>query len=45
VLTGLKQGDEIVTGTYRILRTLKSGSLIKRDTAPMGPPKDGSSTT
>jgi HlyD family secretion protein len=44
VTSGLKQGDEIVTGTYRILRTLKSGALIKRDSAPIGPPKDTSTT-
>ena len=31
VLSGLKQGDEIVTGRYQILRTLKSGTAVKRD--------------
>jgi len=31
VLTGLKDGDEIVTGRYRILRTLKSGTAVKID--------------
>ena len=31
VLSGLIQGDEIVTGRYQILRTLKSGTLVKRD--------------
>ncbi len=31
VLSGLKQGDEIVTGRYQILRTLKSGTPVKRD--------------
>jgi HlyD family secretion protein len=31
VLSGLKQGDEIVTGRYQVLRTLKSGTLVKRD--------------
>jgi HlyD family secretion protein len=31
VLSGLKQGDEIVTGRYQILRSLKSGTLVKRD--------------
>jgi HlyD family secretion protein len=31
VLSGLKQGDEIVTGRYQILRALKSGTLVKRD--------------
>ncbi len=31
VLTGLKQDDEIVTGHYKILRTLRSGVAVKRD--------------
>ena len=36
VLSGLKQGDEIVTGRYQILRALKSGTLVKRDnTTPL----------
>ena len=34
VLGGLKDGDEIVTGTYKILRTLKSGTKVKRDNSP-----------
>jgi len=32
VLSGLKEGDEIVTGPFKTLRALKDGSLIKRDT-------------
>jgi HlyD family secretion protein len=31
VLSGLKQGQEIITGRYQILRTLKSGTPVKRD--------------
>ena len=31
VLSGLKEGDEIVTGRYQILRALHSGALLKRD--------------
>jgi HlyD family secretion protein len=31
VLSGLTAGDEIVTGRYKILRTLKSGTAVKRD--------------
>jgi HlyD family secretion protein len=31
VLSGLKEGDEIVTGRYRILRSLKSGTIVKQD--------------
>lgn len=34
VLNGLKPGDEIVTGRYKILRTLKSGTTVKRDNTP-----------
>jgi HlyD family secretion protein len=37
VLSGLKEGDEIVTGHYKILRTLKSGVAIKRDTSVAAP--------
>ena len=32
VLSGLHDGQEIVTGPFKTLRTLKSGALIKRDT-------------
>jgi len=31
VLSGLTDGDEIVTGRYKVLRTLKSGTAVKRD--------------
>jgi len=31
VLNGLNAGDEIVTGRYKILRSLKAGTAIKRD--------------
>lgn len=41
-LSGVKQGDEIVTGTYRVLRDLKDGALVKRDTQPLTAPKDDS---
>jgi len=35
VLSGLKPGDEIVTGSYKVLRTLRPGTSIKIDnTAP-----------
>jgi HlyD family secretion protein len=33
VLGGLKEGDQIVTGRYRILRALKSGTPVKVDNA------------
>jgi HlyD family secretion protein len=31
VLNGLKDGDEVITGSYKILRTLRSGSTVKVD--------------
>jgi HlyD family secretion protein len=31
VIDGLKEGDEVVTGSYKILRTLRSGSSVKVD--------------
>jgi HlyD family secretion protein len=31
VLSGLKDGDEIVTGSYKVLRTIRSGSSVKID--------------
>ena len=31
VLSGLKEGDEIVTGRYKVLRTLASGTKVKED--------------
>jgi HlyD family secretion protein len=33
VLSGLQDGQEIVIGPYKTLRTLKNGALLKRDTA------------
>jgi HlyD family secretion protein len=32
VLSGLNEGEEIVTGPFKTLRTLKGGALVKRDT-------------
>jgi HlyD family secretion protein len=31
VVSGLKEGDEIITGSYKILRTIRSGSSVKID--------------
>jgi HlyD family secretion protein len=42
VLTGLTEGQEIVTGPFKTLRTLKSGSLVKRDTEKPALPASGS---
>ncbi len=44
ILSGLKEGDEIVLGPYKTLRTLKSDALVKRDNAPKVV-KDGDTTT
>lgn len=33
VVSGLKEGDEIVTGPYKTLRGLKENALVKRDTS------------
>jgi HlyD family secretion protein len=31
VLDGLKEGDEVITGSYKVLRTIRSGSSVKVD--------------
>ena len=38
VTDGLKEGDEIITGSYKILRTLKNGASVKVDNS--APKKD-----
>jgi HlyD family secretion protein len=43
VLSGLTEGQEIVTGPFKTLRALKSGSLVKRDTAKPSGPAPGAS--
>jgi HlyD family secretion protein len=44
VLSGLNEGQEIVTGPFKTLRGLKDGSLVKRDTAkPASPNPSGNS--
>jgi HlyD family secretion protein len=44
VLSGLTEGQEIVTGPYKTLRSLKNSSLVKRDTTkPVTPPTGGNS--
>ncbi len=40
--SGVKPGDEIVVGPYRILRTLKDNAVVKRDTSPAPPPTEAS---
>jgi len=43
ILSGLNQGQEVVTGPYKTLRDLKNGSLLKRDTVKVVLPSGGSS--
>jgi len=43
VVGGLKAGDRIVTGTYRVLRDMKEGSLVKQDTSLAAPQNSSSS--
>jgi len=45
VLSGLKQGDEIVIGRYQILRALKSGTLVKRDNSTPTTTDDSNSSS
>ena len=44
VLSGLKEGEEIVTGPFKTLRVLKSNALVKRDTEKPATPASGSSS-
>ena len=41
VTQGLKDGEEIVTGSYKVLRTIKPGTSVKVDNS--APKKDESS--
>lgn len=43
VVSGLKEGDEIVTGPYKTLRGIKENSLVKRDTAKPATPAPNNS--
>ncbi|MFN7994638.1 MAG: efflux RND transporter periplasmic adaptor subunit [Bryobacteraceae bacterium] len=39
VVNGLKEGDEIVTGSYQVIRTLKNEAQVKVDNKAPGPQK------
>jgi HlyD family secretion protein len=43
VLDGLKDSDEVITGSYKVLRTLRPGSAVKIDNS--APKKDEDETT
>jgi HlyD family secretion protein len=42
ILSGLKQGDEIVTGSYKVIRTIRNASRIKVDNTNAQPAKSES---
>ena len=44
LIGGLKDGDEIVTGRYKVLRALTSGTVVKRDNTPEVAGSDSAST-
>jgi HlyD family secretion protein len=45
VLSGLEPGQEIVTGTFSVLRDLKEGAMLKRDNTPPPPPSTTDSSS
>ena len=45
VLSGLSQGQEVISGPYRVLRDMKSGLLLKRDKAKPSSSSSSSSTS
>jgi len=42
VLSGLKEGDEIVTGSYKVLRTIRPGTSVKVDNSAPKKEEDAS---
>jgi HlyD family secretion protein len=34
VLSGLKEGDQLITGSYQVIRTIKNGVVVKIDNTP-----------
>ena len=44
VLSGLEAGDEVATGRFKVLRTLKSGTPVKHDTEAAAPASSDSSS-
>jgi HlyD family secretion protein len=37
VLSGLTEGEQIVTGPYQVIRTIKNGAIVKVDNKPVTP--------
>ena len=44
VLKGLKEGDEVITGSYKVLRTLKPGTSVKIDNSTPSKEKEEESS-
>ena len=42
VLNGLKDGDQIITGSYQVIRTIKNGATVKVDNKPPAATKPAS---
>ncbi|MBK7393432.1 MAG: hypothetical protein IPI64_09045 [Chloracidobacterium sp.] len=36
IISGLKEGDEVITGPSRVLNTLKEGAIVKKQTKKEG---------
>ncbi len=34
VLSGLQEGDQIITGTYQVIRTIRNQTAVKVDNTP-----------
>jgi HlyD family secretion protein len=45
IISGIKEGDEIVIGRYQVLRALKSGTLVKRDNSTPAATTDENSSS
>jgi len=39
VVSGLNEGDQIVTGTYQVIRTIANDAQVKIDNKPVEAPK------
>jgi HlyD family secretion protein len=39
VLSGLNEGDQIITGTYQVIRTIANDAQVKVDNKPAEPAK------
>ncbi|MEP6714621.1 MAG: efflux RND transporter periplasmic adaptor subunit [Terriglobia bacterium] len=39
IISGVNPGDQIVTGSYQVIRTIKNGATVKVDNTPPAPPK------